>query len=250
MGPTPIADDILLKRTAFLRKVEPFSQLGERDLNILAGNFRSRKYKPKEVIFHQGDDSHVLYVVMKGKLRIFSISPAGNETSVRIFSVYDMIGEFAAIDGRPRSTTAQAVQACVLLEMTQRKFLQCLSEMPELAMGLIKLLVEKLRWTTAYAETIAQYDTAGRLLHILLNYNEALGKAVVVGERYEMDLFMNQSDLASLVGARREWVNRILQDWRHRGLIEYKRGKITILDLRAVEQERDRRMELYADDDW
>ena len=65
-----------------------------------------------------------------------------------------------------------------------------------------------------------------------------------------MDLSMNQCDLASLVGARREWVNRILQDWRHRDLIEYKRGKITILDLRAVEEERDRRMELYVDDEW
>jgi CRP-like cAMP-binding protein len=250
MGPTTIAAETLSKRTAFLRKVELFSQLGERDLNILAGDFHPRKYKRKEIIFHQGDDSHVLYIVMKGKLRIFSISPAGNETSIRIFSVYDMIGEFAAIDGRPRSTTAQAVDACVLLEMKQRRFLQCVGEMPELAMGLIRLLVEKLRWTTAYAETIAQYDTAGRLLHILLNYNEVLGRTVVAGKRYELDLSMNQSDLASLVGARREWVNRILQDWRHRGLIEYKRGKITILDLHAVEQERDRRMELYADDDW
>lgn len=250
MGPPPIADEILSKRTAFLRKIDLFAELGERDLNILAGEFHSRKYKRKEIIFHQGDDSHVLYIVMKGKLRIFSISPAGNETSIRIFSTHDMIGEFAAIDGRPRSTTAQAVEDCVLLEMKQRKFLQCVREMPELAMGLIKLLVEKLRWTTVYAETIAQYDTAGRLLHIILNYNEVLGKAIVAGKRYEMDLSMNQSDLASLVGARREWVNRILQDWRHRDLIEYKRGKITILDLRAVEEERDRRMELYADDEW
>jgi CRP-like cAMP-binding protein len=245
----PIRDEILLKRIEFLREVPLFSGLGEEDLKILARDFYSRKYRKKQIIFHQGDDSRVLYVVMKGKVRVFSVSPAGSETSIRIFSTHEMFGEFAAIDGEPRSTTALAVEACTLLEMDQSKFMQCFREMPELAMGLIRQLVEKLRWTTTYAETIAQYDTAGRLLHIILHYNDVLGKEIDPGKRYELDLSMNQTDLASLVGARREWVNRILRDWRKRGLIEYKRGKLTILDLPAVEEERDRRIELYSDDE-
>ena len=251
MSSFPIKDEILLKRTDFLQKVPVFAGLGEEDHKILARDFHSRKYRKKEVIFHQGDDSRVLYVVMKGKVRIFSISPAGNETSIRIFSSYEMIGEFAAIDGEPRSTTAQAVEDCTLLEMDQAVFMRCFREMPELAMGLIRQLVEKLRWTTAYAESIAQYDTAGRLLHIILHYNDVLGKEIEAGKRYELDLSMNQTDLASLVGARREWVNRILRNWKKRDLIDYKHGKIIILDLPAVEEERDRRIDLYSDDkEW
>lgn len=249
MGPSSMNDEIVSKRTAFLRKVPLLARLGEEDLRVLAGNFHSRKYKRKEIIFHQGDDSQVLYVIMKGKVRIFSISPAGNETSIRIFSEHDMIGEFAAIGGQPRSTTAEAVEDFTLLEMEHMRFLQCIREMPELAMALIRLLVEKLRWTTAYAETIAQYDTAGRLLRTLLHYKEVLGNEIVPGKRYELDLSMNQTDLASLVGARREWVNRLLRGWSKRGLIEYKGGKITILDLPAVEEERDRRLDLYGDDE-
>ena len=249
MSSSPISEEILSKRSDFLQVVPLFAELSDEDLKILARHFHSRKYKRKEIIFHQGDDSRVLYVVMKGKVRIFSISPAGNETSIRIFSTHDLIGEFAAIDGEERSTTAQAVEDCILLEMEQVKFLKFFREMPELAMGLVKQLVEKLRWTTAYAETIAQYDTAGRLLHILLHYNEVLGKEIEPGKRYELDLSVNQADLASVVGARREWVNRILRDWSKRGLIEYEHGKITILDLPAVEEERDRRIELYRDDE-
>jgi CRP-like cAMP-binding protein len=76
-----------------------------------------------------------------------------------------------------------------------------------------------------------------------------LGKEIVAGKRYELDLSMNQADLASLVGARREWVNRILRDWSKRGLIKYKHCKIMILDLPAVEKERDRSIELYSDDE-
>jgi CRP-like cAMP-binding protein len=104
-------------------------------------------------------------------------------------------------------------------------------------------LADKLRWTTIYAETIAQYDAAGRLLHILLLYNDQFGETLEPGKKYELDLSLNQTDLASLVGARREWVNRLLRDWQKRGLIEYNAGKIILLDLPRIKAERDGRIE-------
>lgn len=237
----------LSERIAFLRKAALFSGLSIKDLRILADNFHTRKYKSKEIIFHKGDDSRMLYVVMEGKVRIFGTGPAGNEISIRIFSPEDMIGEFAAIDGRTRSTTAQAVENCILLEMEQARFVQSLREMPDLSMGMIMLLVGKLRWTTAYVETIAQYNTVGRLIQTLLHYIRKFGKEIEAGKRYEVDLSMSQADLASMVGAGREWINRILRDWSQRGLIEYERSKITILDLPAIEKERDVRVKPRTD---
>ncbi len=244
-----ISEENLSKRISFLKKIAPFSELSVENLKVLAIKFHSRKYKKKEVIFHQADDSHVLYVIMKGKVRIFSISPAGNETSYRIFSVHDIIGEFAAIDGRSRSTTAQAMEDCILLEIEHKQFLQSIHDMPDLAMGLIKLLIEKLRFTTAYAESIVQYDTTGRLLNMLLQYNKRIGVEIEAGRRYELNLSMHQEDMATMVGARREWVNRILRKWKKSGLIEYSQGKITILDLPAFEKERDQHLQLFEDDE-
>ncbi len=58
-----------------------------------------------------------------------------------------------------------------------------------------------------------------------------------------VNLGLNQTDLASMIGARREWVNRILSDWRKRGLLEFDNGVITILDLQRVVEERDSRLE-------
>jgi CRP-like cAMP-binding protein len=180
---------------------------------------------------------------MKGKIRIFKTSPSGDETSINIFSAHDIVGEFSTIDGQSRSATAKALTHCALLEMTQDRFLHHMREMPDLALGVARLLASKVRWTAAYAETIAQFDAAGRLLHILLLYNEQFGEEVEAGKRYTLDLSLNQSGLASLVGARREWINRILRDWHKRGLIEYDAGKIVILDLPAVDRERDSRIE-------
>lgn len=251
MGPDSVTGDTLAKRIDFLRQIDLFADLDGGKLEILAGDLSARKYKKMEIIFHQGDDSHTLYIIAKGKVRIYSTSPGGEETSYRIFSEKDVIGEFAAIDGQPRSTTAKAMVNCVLIELERSKFLDHVEQMPDLSLGLIKHLVDKLRWTTNFAETIARYDAKGRLLHIILQYNDLFGKEIQAGKVYELDLYMNQEDLASLVGARREWVNRILQKWRKKGLLEVKRGKVRILDLPSVVQERNRRMDIYdEDDEW
>jgi len=237
----------LSQRIAFLRTVPLLAALPERDLIILCQDFSLRDYRKGQFVFHQGDPSRELYIVLKGKVRIFRVSLAGDETSVNIFSTGDIIGECAMIDQQTRSASAQAVERCALLEMWGDRFLQHMREMPDLALEMVRLLTGKLRWTTTFAETIAQYDAAGRLLHILLLYNERFGQEQIVGKRYVLDLALNQADLATLVGVRRERINRLLQDWSRRGLIEYDDGKLIILDLPRVRQERDSRNEANLD---
>jgi CRP-like cAMP-binding protein len=241
-------DETLSRRMALLKKIPLCANLSEADLEILVNDFRLKEYDKDDIIFHQGDGSHELYIVLNGKVRIFRISPAGSETSINIFSTHDVFGEFGIIDDQPRSATAKATHPTTLLVMGRDKFLQHLRAVPDLALGLIRLLASKARWTAVYAETIAQYDAAGRLLHILLLYNARFGEEQEAGKRYVLDLALNQADLASLVGARREWVNRLLRDWQKRGLIEYEAGKIIIRDLPRVEAERDSRIEANRSD--
>ena len=239
----PVDDITLSRRIAFLRNVPLFADLKEEDLTRIVNDLRLREYAKDEVIFRQGDTSHEVYVIVEGKVRIFKISPSGSETSINIFSTHDVIGEFATMDDRPRSATAKAIVPTTVLQMRQDRFLFYMQSMPDLSMAMVKLVISKIRWTAAYAETIAQYDAAGRLLHILLLYNEQYGQEIEPDKRYELDLGLNQTDLASLVGARREWINRILRDWKKRGLVECEAGKIVILDLPSVVAERDSRIE-------
>jgi CRP-like cAMP-binding protein len=135
--------------------------------------------------------------------------------------------------------------------MSQDRFLHHVQTLPGMGLNLSRLLAQKLQWTSAFAESVAQFDAAGRLLHILLHNITRYGREVEPGKRYVLDLALNQSDLASMVGARREWVNRLLSDWRKRGLIEFESGVITILDLARVEGERDSRIEAnHQHADW
>ncbi|MBE7552311.1 MAG: Crp/Fnr family transcriptional regulator [Anaerolineales bacterium] len=235
--------EVLSRRVAFLKQVFLFADLSEAELAVLVGDFHPKEYSKDEIIFRQGDTSRELYLVMRGKVRIFRISPSGAETTIAIYSTGSIMGEFAVVDSEPRSATAKAIEAADLLVMPQDKFLQHLRQMPDLALGMTRLLASRVRWTAAYAETIAQYDAAGRLLHILLLYNEQFGQEEEAGKRYVLDLALNQTDLASLVGARREWVNRLLRDWQRRGIVAYEAGKIIILDLPRAQAERDSRIE-------
>jgi CRP-like cAMP-binding protein len=238
------------KRMAMLRTMQIFQGLQPSDLELLLGDLRLREYARDELIFHQGDESRQVYFVLKGKVRVYKISAGGGETSIDIFGENDVIGELAALDNQPRSATAKAITAVSLLTMTQESFLQRLESMPGLAVGLARVLAQKLRWTAAYAESIAQYDAAGRLLHIILINNERYGSDAGPGRRV-IPMGLNQTDLASMIGARREWVNRILSDWRKRGLLEFDGGEITILDLGRVLAERDSRLEANRPgDDW
>jgi CRP/FNR family transcriptional regulator len=241
-------NDRLSRRIALLKNIPLFAELTEADLATLVDDFQLKRYDADEVIFHQGDTSRELYVILTGKVRIFKTSLSGNETSLQIFSPHGTIGELASIDDRPRSATAKAIVPSDLLVMTPDRFLHHMRTKPDLALSMTRLLARKLRWTAAYAEAVVQYDCAGRLLYILLLYNEQFGEEEEAGKRYVLDLSMNQTDLASLVGARREWVNRLLQDWRKRGLIEYHAGKLTILDLPRVEAERDSRLEACVEE--
>jgi len=240
--------EILSQRLNFLENVAPFAGLKRSELLIAADKFKPKKYKKKEIIFHQEDDSRSAFIIMEGTVRVVRINQGGNETTINVYSQYDIIGEFSAIDELPRSSMVQAVEDCILLQIDRKELLHLIREMPDFAVGFVNLLVQKLRWTTFFAETIAQYNTPGRLLFIILHFKERLGKVIIRNKQYEIHLHMNQADLASLVGARREWVNRILKGWSERGLIKHEKGIITVLDLPAVEAELARSKEIFTID--
>lgn len=241
----------LADKLTFLKQVPLCAHLSEKELIAFSQELKLREYSRGQTVFQQGDSGHIMSIILNGKVRVFRLTPSGLETTLTILGTGDLVGEFAAIDQQPRSASASAIGKCVLLQMSSEKFFEYVREQPNLAFGLMHVLVTKLRWTASYAETIARYDAAGRLLHILLLFNERFGEEQQPGKRYLLDLGLNQTDLASLVGVRREWVNRILQYWSKAKLIEYEGGKLMILDLARVKEERDSRLEANLEQtDW
>ncbi len=222
----------------FLKRVPLFANLSEEKRNALARDFRRFVYPRGNIIFHQGETGRALYIIMTGKVRIYKTTLEGGETTTNIFTTGDIFGEFSIFDQQPRSASAKTLTKCDLLQIADVDFMRHLRALPELAEATVRMLALKVRWTAAITEALAQYDATSRLLRILLLYVEQFGEKQAEG-RYVLDWGLTQSDIASLLGVRREWVNQILKQWSRSKLLVFEEGKITILDLSRVLAERD-----------
>lgn len=216
-----------------LRKVSLFNQLPDADLAKLAGHLRQRQFRKNTILFHKDQPGDTLYIVETGHIRVFLPTATGEELTVDIAGPGDVVGELALLDGRPRSASAQTLEDTTVQILSREDFQQHLTTAPRLAASLLALLSSRLRQITEYAESLAFLDIHGRVAWALL---QLAGKHGVDHQGVEIDFDMTQTELASMVGATRERVNRALASFRAQGLVEMRGRKIALLDTIRLRQ--------------
>ena len=112
-----MTEDRLSRRMETVRSIPLFTDIAERDLAAIIADFRLREYSRDELIFRQGDETTEIYVVLRGKVRIFKISPGGEETTIAIFGANDVIGEMAALDNQARSATGKSIKRGAIVKI-------------------------------------------------------------------------------------------------------------------------------------
>ena len=217
-----------------LKKVSLFAALDDQALARLASNLRRRQFRKNTIIFHKDQAGDALYLVESGHVRIFLPTESGEELTVEIARVGDVFGELALLDGRPRSASAGTLEDTSTQVLSREDFQRFLSATPEFATSLIELLSTRIRQITEYAESLAFLDIHGRVARVLLQLAERHGTRTSHGT--ELDLDLTQAELASMVGATRERVNRAISSFRTQGLIELHGKKIILLDPARLRQ--------------
>jgi CRP/FNR family transcriptional regulator/CRP/FNR family cyclic AMP-dependent transcriptional regulator len=217
-----------------LRNTSLFSSLSDDQLEALADRLRPRAFAKGMIIFHKDSLGRSLYLIESGKVRIFILSESGQEISVRIYGCGDVFGELSMLDGLPRSAGAVAMDETRVLTLDRDDFLALLEEYPQMAPSIISILSGRVRYTTEYAESLAFLDVYGRVAKRLLELADSYGAVGANG--IEIHLRLTQSDLASLVGATRESVNKVLGTFRDQGLIGLDGQRIVILDRQALKK--------------
>ena len=221
-----------MSKVAILRRVPLFAGLSDQELETLAGSLGRRTFAKGMIIFHKGGLGRSLYIIESGQVRIFSLSETGQEISINIYGPGELFGELAILDGLPRSAGAMAMERTVTLTLYRDDFLRCLETCPRMVKDIVAVLSRRLRYTTAYAETLAFLDVYGRVAAKLLELADRYGVAKAGAEQIELHL--TQAELASWVVASRESVNKVLGTFRDQGLIQLEGQTITILDREAL----------------
>jgi CRP/FNR family transcriptional regulator/CRP/FNR family cyclic AMP-dependent transcriptional regulator len=223
-----------MSKVALLRNVPLFAGLSDQELEALARRLGRRTFGKGMVIFHKGGLGQSLYIIESGQVRIFCLSETGQEISINVYGPGDLFGELAILDGQPRSAGAMAMEKTVTLTLYRDDFLHCLEVCPGMAKSIMRVLSSRLRYATAYAETLAFLDVYGRVAAKLLELADRYGTPNAAGEQIELRL--TQAELASWVVASRESVNKVLGAFRDQDLIQFEGQEITIVDLQVLAQ--------------
>jgi CRP-like cAMP-binding protein len=222
-----------LSETEILAKVPLFAGLPEEERERLGRLLRPRRYARGEVIFLEGDQGTALCLVAEGRIRIQLTGADGREVVITVYGPGDFLGELALLDGEPRSADAIAQDASRVFWLQQEDFAAFLDNHPRAAMMMLASLSRRLRHTTRVVQDATFRDVPARLARVLLDLSRN-GQPAAQGIRLESRL--TQGELAAMVGASRETVNRALRGFEQRGLIGWEANRIVIIrpdDLRG-----------------
>jgi CRP-like cAMP-binding protein len=221
-------------RRDLLAKVPVLADLAPRELDALAQVAHTRRLAAREVLFHKGDPGSQVYVVVRGRLRIYAQSADGTDVVFGIMDPGEVCGEMALLAGGLRTATAVAIEATELLGLDRRDFLALLRSRPQLSIRLLQVLAERVRRISEFVEDTVFLDLPTRLAKKLLSLAASYGKPV--GDGLRIDVKLSQQELGTMVGTTRESVNKQLRAWREQGIVTSQRGHLVI--LRRAELER------------
>jgi CRP-like cAMP-binding protein len=216
---------------AVLQRNFLFRGLSDATLERVASLATRRSYDKGAVIFAQGDRGDALFGVVAGRVRISANGSAGQEVFLNIMEPGDAFGEVAVMDGLPRTAAATALDDTIVIVIKRNDFLELLEREPRVAIHLLKLLCERLRWTSELVEESAFLAGPARLAKRLLILASLHGRATGVGR---LELQISQAELARFLGISRQIVNQNLSEWRRREWVDLGRSKIVIRNADAL----------------
>lgn len=186
-----------------------------------------RRVPRGQVIFQKGDEGSSMMAVLRGRVRISSVSAEGREVTLNVINQGEVFGELALLDGQPRSADATAQETTDLVVVERRLFLPFLRSNEEIYPRLLAVLCARLRQTSSALEDLALFALPTRLARVLLNLARDYGRVTPRGTRIEFKL--SQRDLSTLVGASRETVNKQIGQWREAGVLDNEGGSLLIV---------------------
>ncbi|MDQ3664153.1 MAG: Crp/Fnr family transcriptional regulator [Actinomycetota bacterium] len=211
-----------------LRETPLFSSLDEEATGSLRASMTETELERGEVLFNEGDSGDRLYVVLDGKIKLGRTSGDGRENLLAVLGPGQMFGELSLFDPGPRSATATAVTDSRLVSLGHAELQPWLVSRPDVARGLLFQLAHRLRRTNEVVADLVFSDVPGRVAKALLDLSTRFGRQADDGIHVHHDL--TQEELAQLVGASRETVNKALADFANRGWLRLEPRSVVLVE--------------------
>ena len=217
-----------------LRRAPLFASLDDQAFAALTEELTEVDLSRGSTLFHEGDPGDQLYFIISGKIKLGRTSPDGRENLLAILGPGEMFGELSLFDPGPRTATATAIAETQILGLSNEQLQQFLQGRPHVAGTLLAALARRLRRTNESIADLVFTDVPGRVAKALLDLSRRFGRPVESGIMVAHDL--TQEELAQLVGASRETVNKALADFASRGWLRLEARAVLLQDVERLQR--------------
>ena len=214
--------DETLARAGIFQGIDPTA------VEALSSALEPVEFPRAHVIFAEGEPGDRLYIIVSGKVKIGRRSGDGRENLLAVFGPSDMFGELSIFDPGPRTSTATTVTEVRAVTMDRSALHEWIGKRPEIADQLLRVIARRLRRTNNMLADLIFTDVPGRVAKALLQLAQRFGSQEAGMLRVTHDL--TQEEIAQLVGASRETVNKALADFAHRGWLRLEGKSVLILE--------------------
>jgi CRP/FNR family transcriptional regulator, cyclic AMP receptor protein len=215
-----------------LTRAPLFTALDEEAASAVRTSMSETTLHRGELLFSEGEPGDTLYVIADGKLKLGRSAADGRENLIAVLGPGEMFGELSLFDPGPRTATATALTDTDLMGLSHEHLRPWLTGRPEVALQLLQALAQRLRRTNANLADLVFSDVPGRVAKALLDLSERFGQPLDEGVHVPHDL--TQEELAQLVGASRETVNKALADFAARGWLRLEGRAVVLLDVERL----------------
>ncbi|GAB3944460.1 CRP-like cAMP-activated global transcriptional regulator GlxR [Corynebacterium tapiri] len=212
----------ILARAGIFHGVDPTA------VNNLIKELETVRFTRGTTIFDEGDPGDRLYIITSGKVKLARHANDGRENLLTVMGPSDMFGELSIFDPGPRTSSAVCVTEVHAATMDSELLRKWISDHPEISQQLLRVLARRLRRTNAALADLIFTDVPGRVAKTLLQLANRFGTQEGGALRVNHDL--TQEEIAQLVGASRETVNKALATFAHRGWIRLEGKSVVIVD--------------------
>ncbi|HHT33089.1 CRP-like cAMP-activated global transcriptional regulator GlxR [Corynebacterium hansenii] len=221
-------DDVqeILSRAGVFQGVDPEA------VQALLTELETVRFPRGTTIFNEGEPGDRLYIIIDGKVKLARHSSDGRENLLTIMGPSDMFGELSIFDPGPRTSSAVCVTEVTAASMNSDLLHQWIDDHPDISAQLLRMLARRLRRTNNSLADLIFTDVPGRVAKALLQLANRFGTQEGANLRVTHDL--TQEEIAQLVGASRETVNKALAEFAHRGWIRLEGKSVVICDTERL----------------
>jgi CRP/FNR family transcriptional regulator, cyclic AMP receptor protein len=203
-------------------RMDAFAPLQPETLRAIAATGVVRSFPRNTVLINEGDLGDALYVILSGRVKVFSSNEAGREFVIDFHKAGEYVGEMT-LDGEPRSASVMTVESTTCAVVNRTQFRDFILAHPDFAMHLIERLIHRVRVTTGNLKSLALSDVYGRLVRLLNALAKDVDGRQVVPEK------LTQQEIADRVGASRDMIGKLLKDLVAGGYLGVEERTISIL---------------------